>query len=99
MAGREERNEVAAKQASEEAKSQGVFGRVRKPVKMFRARLYPRVSTSDQRLLDVVRRPRSALVLVWRLDREGRSVTDLLATLELSWAQSHEKTQKRACPR
>ena len=34
------------------------------------------------RLLDAVRRQEIDLVLVWRLDRWGRSVTDLLATLQ-----------------
>ena len=45
---REERSEVAAKQASEKAKSPRVFGQARKPAKMFRVGLYARVSTNDQ---------------------------------------------------
>ena len=40
--------EMAAKRASEKAKSQRVFGQARNPAKMFRAGLYARVSTSDQ---------------------------------------------------
>jgi putative DNA-invertase from lambdoid prophage Rac len=117
----EERSEVAAKQASEKAKSPKVFGQARKPAKMFRAGLYARVSTNDQqtiplqvralreyairrgwsiamqvkevgsgasqrrlreRLLNAARRREIDVVLVWRLDRWGRSVTDLLATLQ-----------------
>jgi putative DNA-invertase from lambdoid prophage Rac len=112
---------VAAKQASEKAKSHGVFGQARKQPKMFRAGLYARVSTSDQQtiplqiralreytarrgwtialqvkevgsgaserhlreqLLEAARRRDIDVVLVWRLDRWGRSVTDLLATLQ-----------------
>jgi DNA invertase Pin-like site-specific DNA recombinase len=112
---------MAAKQASESAKSRRVFGQARKPVKMFRAGLYARVSTNDQqtllmqnramreyaarrgwtvamqarevgsgsaqreareKLLDSARRREIDIVLVWRLDRWGRSLTDLLATLQ-----------------
>jgi putative DNA-invertase from lambdoid prophage Rac len=115
------RCEMAAKQASEKAKSPRVFGQARKPVKMFRAGLYARVSTNDQqtiplqiralreyavrrgwtialqvkevgsgaserqlreKLLESARRREIDVVLVWRLDRWGRSVTDLLATLQ-----------------
>ena len=117
----EECSEVAAKQASEQAKSRRVFGQARKPAKMFRAGLYARVSTNDQqtlpmqnramreyaarrgwtiavnvrevgsgavkreareKLLEAARRREIDVVLVWRLDRWGRSVTDLLATLQ-----------------
>lgn len=39
---------MAAKRASDRAKSPGVFGQARKPSKMFRAGLYARVSTNDQ---------------------------------------------------
>jgi putative DNA-invertase from lambdoid prophage Rac len=117
----EERSEMPAKQASEKTKSPRVFGHAQKPVKMFRAGLYARVSTNDQqtiplqiralrqyvgrrsgtialqvkevgsgasqrqlreKLLDAARRREIDAVLVWRLDRWGRSVTDLLATLE-----------------
>ncbi len=117
----EERSEVAAKQASDKAKSSRVFGQARKPTKMFRAGLYARVSTSDQqtiplqirvlrdyalrrgwtialqvkevgsgasqrelreKLLEAARRREIDVVLVWRLDRWGRSVADLLATLQ-----------------
>src|SRR5438552_11741365 len=112
---------MAAKQASENAKSPRVFGQARKPAKMFRAGLYARVSTNDQqtlsmqsramreyaarrgwtiavnirevgsgaikreareKLLEAARRREIDVVLVWRLDRWGRSVTELLATLQ-----------------
>src|ERR1035438_3150729 len=112
---------MTAKQASEKAESPRVFGQARKPAKMFRAGLYARVSTNDQRtiplqiralreyasrrgwtialqvrdigsgavkrgarekLLEAARRREIDVVLVWRLDRWGRSVTDLLNTLE-----------------
>jgi putative DNA-invertase from lambdoid prophage Rac len=112
---------VAAKRASEKAKSARVFGQARKPAKMFRAGLYARVSTNDQqtiplqvralreyvvrrgwtitlqvkevgsgaserqlreRLLEAALRREIDVVLVWRLDRWGRSVADLLATLQ-----------------
>src|SRR6202162_721293 len=112
---------MAAKQASENAKSSRVFGQARKPAKMFRVGLYARVSTNDQqtiplqiralreyaarrgwaislqvkevgsgasqrqlreRLLEAARRREIDVVLVWRLDRWGRSVADLLATLQ-----------------
>src|SRR5712672_2261250 len=111
---------MAAKRASEQAKSRRVFGRTRKPAKMFRAGLYARVSTTDhqtiplqiralreyvlrrgwtialqvkkvgsgasqrqlrEKLLEAARRREIDVVLVWRLDRWGRSVADLLATL------------------
>src|ERR1022692_3109762 len=112
---------MAAKRASEKAKSRRVFGQARKSAKMFRAGLYARVSTNDQqtiplqiramreyavrrgwtialqvkevgsgasqrqlreKLLEAARRREIDVVLVWRLDRWGRSVTDLLATLQ-----------------
>src|ERR1022692_4324363 len=112
---------MAAKRASEKAKSRRVFGQARKSAKMFRAGLYARVSTNDQqtiplqiramreyavrrgwtialhvkevgsgasqlqlreRLLEAARRREIDVVLVWRLDRWGRSVADLLATLQ-----------------
>jgi DNA invertase Pin-like site-specific DNA recombinase len=112
---------MAAKRASEKAKSQRVFGQARKPVKLFRAGLYARVSTNDQQtvplqvralreyalrrgwtialqvkevgsgaserqlreqLLEAARRREIDVVLVWRLDRWGRPVADLLATLQ-----------------
>src|SRR5579859_1866861 len=112
---------MAAKRAFPKAKSDNVFGQARKPVKMFRAGLYARVSTNDQqtlpmqsramreyaarrgwtiavqarevgsggdkreareKLLEAARRREIDVVLVWRLDRWGRSVTDLLATLQ-----------------
>ena len=112
---------MAAKRASEKAKSHRVFGQARKPARMFRAALYSRVSTNDQhtlsmqsrnmreyaarrgwsiaievrevgsgaaqreareKLLDAARRREIDIVVVWRLDRWGRSVTDLLATLQ-----------------
>src|ERR1700691_1952896 len=112
---------MAAKRASDKAKSEHVFGQARKPAEMFRAGLYARVSTNDQqtlpmqsramreyaarrggtiavnirevgsgaarreareKLLEAARRREIDVVLVWRLDRWGRSVTDLLATLQ-----------------
>src|SRR5579864_7260578 len=118
---REKRPEVAAKRASEKAKSLRVFGQARKPAKMLRVALYSRVSTNDQhtlsmqsrnmreyaarrgwsiamqvrevgsgavqreareKLLDAARRREIDIVVVLRLDRWGRSVTDLLATLQ-----------------
>ena len=121
MARQEERSEVAVKRASAKAKSARFFGQARKQMKMFRAGLYARVSTSDQqtiplqiralreyaarrgwtialqvkeigsgaserqlreKLLEAARRREIDVVLVWRLDRWGRSVTDLLATLQ-----------------
>src|SRR6202521_5265899 len=117
----ERHSEMAAKRASEKAKSPRVFGQTRTPAKMFRAALYARVSTNDQqtiplqvralreyairrgwsiamqvkevgsgasqrrlreKLLNAARRLEIDVVLVWRLDRWGRSVTDLLATLQ-----------------
>jgi predicted site-specific integrase-resolvase len=48
---RERHSEMAAKQASENAMSQGVFGHARKPAKMFRAGVYARVSTNDQQTI------------------------------------------------
>lgn len=112
---------MAAKRASEKVKTSNVFGQARTPKKMFRAGLYARVSTNDQRtlamqnramreyatrrgwkialqvrevnsgaaqreareqLMEAARRRKIDGVLVWRLDRWGRSVTDLLATLQ-----------------
>jgi putative DNA-invertase from lambdoid prophage Rac len=112
---------VAAKRASQKARSDNVFGQRRKPPKMLRAGLYARVSTTDQqtlpmqtramreyaarrgwtiamqvrevgsgaakrqareKLIEAARRREVDVVLVWRLDRWGRSVTDLLATLQ-----------------
>ena len=112
---------MAAKRASEKAKSARVFGQARKPSKRFRAGLYTRVSTDDQqtiplqvralrdyavrrgwtialqvkevgsgaserqlreKLLEAGRRREIDVVLVWRLDRWGRSVADLLTTLQ-----------------
>ena len=112
---------MAAKRASQKAKSDHVFGQLRKGPKMLRAGLYARVSTNDpqtlamqnramreyairrgwaivlqvrevnsgaarrearERLLEAARRREIDVVLVWRLDRWGRSVTDLLATLQ-----------------
>jgi hypothetical protein len=39
------------KRVSPKAKSDNVFGQARKPLKMFRAGLYARVSTNDQQTL------------------------------------------------
>jgi len=47
----ERHSEMAAKRASEKAKSPRVFGQARKPAKMFRAGLYARVSTNDQQTI------------------------------------------------
>ena len=44
---------MAAKRASDKAKSEHVFGQARKPAKMFRAGLYARVSTNDQQTLSM----------------------------------------------
>jgi putative DNA-invertase from lambdoid prophage Rac len=108
---------MAAKRASEKAKSGNVFCQARRSTKMFRAGLYARVSTNDQqtlpmqsramreyaarrgwtiavqahevgsgaareKLLEAARRREIDVVVVWRLDRWGRSVTDLLATIQ-----------------
>ena len=112
---------MAAKRASETAKSTGVFGQRQVPAKMFRVGLYARVSTHDQqtlplqmramreyaarrgwmialqikevgsgaaeremrqKLLDAARRRELDVVLVWRLDRWGRSLVDLVVTLK-----------------
>src|SRR5271156_4445792 len=112
---------MAAKRASETAKSTRVFGQRQEPAKMFRAGLYARVSTHDQQtlplqmramreyavrrgwaialqikevgsgaaeremrqqLLDAARRREIDVVLVWRLDRWGRSLVDLVVTLK-----------------
>ena len=117
----EQHLQMAGKRASENVKSQRVFGQARKPAKMFRAGLYARVSTGDQqtiplqvralreyaarrrwaialqvkevgsgaserqlraKLLEAAHRREIDVVLVWRLDRWGRSVADLLATLQ-----------------
>jgi putative DNA-invertase from lambdoid prophage Rac len=112
---------MAAKRASATAKSNRVFGQRQEAAKMFRAGLYPRVSTHDQQtlplqmramreyavrrgwaialqikevgsgaaeremrqqLLDAARRRELDVVLVWRLDRWGRSLVDLVVTLK-----------------
>ncbi len=112
---------MAGKRASSKPDSPRVFGQGQKPRKIFRAGLYARVSTHDQKtlpmqnralrdyaarrgwtivmqvkevgsgaaqrearekLLEAARRREIDGVLVWRLDRWGRSVPDLLATLQ-----------------
>jgi DNA invertase Pin-like site-specific DNA recombinase len=112
---------MAAKRASETAKSTRVFGQRQEPAKMFRVGLYARVSTHDQQtlslqmramreyaakrrwtiavqikevgsgaaarelrenLLAASRRREIDVVLVWRLDRWGRSLVDLVVTLK-----------------
>jgi putative DNA-invertase from lambdoid prophage Rac len=112
---------MAAKRTPDKLKSSQVFGHPRKPVKLFRAALYARVSTHDQQtlplqsramreyalnrgwtvamqvkevgsgasvrllredLMKAARRREIDVILVWRLDRWGRSVTDLLAALQ-----------------
>src|SRR5664280_1266247 len=114
-------SKMAGKRVSQNVKSGRVFGQARKSPKTFRAGLYARVSTHDQKtlpmqnramreyaarrgwtvvmqvkevgsgaaqrearekLLEAARRREIDGVLVWRLDRWGRSVTDLLATLQ-----------------
>ena len=47
---------MAAKRASRNTQSRGVFGQPRSPMKMFRAGLYARVSTSDQQTLPMQNR-------------------------------------------
>jgi DNA invertase Pin-like site-specific DNA recombinase len=112
---------MAAKRASQTAKTKRVFGQRQEPAKMFRVGLYARVSTHDQqtlplqmramreyaakrgwtiaaqikevgsgaaerelreKLLDSARRREINVVLVWRLDRLGRSLVDLVVTLK-----------------
>jgi DNA invertase Pin-like site-specific DNA recombinase len=112
---------MAAKRASETAKSKRVFGQRQEPVKMFRVGLYARVSTHDQqtlslqmramrdyaakrgwtvaiqikevgsgaaerelreKLMAAARRREIDVVLVWRLDRWGRSLADLVVNLK-----------------
>jgi DNA invertase Pin-like site-specific DNA recombinase len=112
---------MAAKRASKTAKPKRVFGQPQTPAKMFRAGLYARVSTHDQKtlplqiramreyaakrgwtialqikevgsgaaerelreqLLTASRRREIDVVLVWRLDRWGRSLVDLVVTLK-----------------
>jgi putative DNA-invertase from lambdoid prophage Rac len=112
---------MAAKRASETAKTKRVFGQQQKPEKMLLAGLYARVSTHDQqtlplqiramreyaakrgwmiavqikeigsgaterelreKLLAAARRREIDVVLVWRLDRWGRSLIDLVTTLK-----------------
>ena len=112
---------MAAKRASTTAKSKRVFGQPQAPAKMFRAGLYARVSTHDQKtlplqmramreyatkrgwtvavqikevgsgaverelrekLMAAARRREIDVVLVWRLDRWGRSLADLVVTLK-----------------
>ena len=82
---------MPVKRDSQKAKSDSVFGHSRRQPKMFRAGLYARVSTNDQQTLPMqnralreyaAHRREIDVVLVWRLDRWDRSVTDLLATLQ-----------------
>src|ERR1700744_5900093 len=112
---------MVIKRASPKTESDNVFGHSRSRSKMFRGRLYARVSMNDQqtlsmqsramreyaarrgwtiavnvrevgsgatkreareKLLEAARRREIDVVLVWRLDRWSRSVTDLLATLQ-----------------
>src|ERR1019366_1090460 len=87
---RGEHREMPVKQGSGIRKSGRVFGQGQKAAKMVRAGLYARVSTLDQQTLpmqsramrEAARRREIDVVLVWRLDRWGRSVTDLLTTLQ-----------------
>lgn len=112
---------MPVKRASQNGKSDRVFGRRRNRPKMFRVGLYARVSSNDQQtipmqirtmheyvskrgwtvavqvkevgsgasqrqlreeLLGAARRREIDAVLVWRLDRWGRSLPDLVTTLE-----------------
>lgn len=112
---------MTGKRVYQNAKSTRVFGQGQNSSKPFRAALYARVSTHDQKtlpmqnramreyaarrgwtvamqvkevatgatqregrekLLEAARRREIDGVLVWRLDRWGRSVADLLATLQ-----------------
>jgi putative DNA-invertase from lambdoid prophage Rac len=112
---------MAAKRAPKTTKSTRVFGQRQEPAKMFRAGLYARVSTHDQKtlplqmramheyaakrgweiavqvkeigsgaverelrekLMAAARRREIDTVLVWRLDRWGRSLADLVVTLK-----------------
>jgi putative DNA-invertase from lambdoid prophage Rac len=112
---------MAGKRTPAKAKPSKDFGHALKPVKLFRAALYARVSTHDQQtlplqsramreyaanrgwtvtmqvkevgsgatvhqlredLMKAARRREIDVILVWRLDRWGRSVTDLLAILQ-----------------
>ena len=119
---RKRHSEMAAKQASQKAKSPRVFGQATEtgenvPRRPVRPRLHQRSAHSPdadprhagvcrparldasrckseevgsgaaqrqarEKLLDAARRREIDVVLVWRLDRWGRSVTDLLATLQ-----------------
>jgi DNA invertase Pin-like site-specific DNA recombinase len=82
---------VPVNQGSVIKKSGRVFGQGQKAAKTIRAGLYARVSTPDQQTLAMqnkamreyaARRRQIDVVLIWRQDRWGRSVTDLLATLQ-----------------
>ena len=112
---------MTAKRTSESTKRKMVFGQPRQTAKIFRAGLYARVSTHDQKtlplqmramrdyatkrgwtiavqikevgsgaaerelreeLLAAARRREIDVVLVWRLDRWGRSLVDLVVTLK-----------------
>ena len=112
---------MAARRTTKTAKSKRVFGRRHNPAEMFRAGLYARVSTQDQKtlplqiremreyaakrgweiavqvkevgsgaaerelrekLMGAARRREIDVVLVWRLDRWGRSLADLVMTLK-----------------
>jgi predicted site-specific integrase-resolvase len=62
--------EVAAKRASDKAKSEHLFGQARKPAKMFRAGLYARVSTNDQQTL-----PMQSRAMREYVSRRGWTIT------------------------
>src|SRR2546427_10427165 len=59
-------SKVAAKRASEDAKSDRDFGQRRKQPKMFRAGLYARVSTNDQQTLPMQSRSMREYRVVYR---------------------------------
>jgi putative DNA-invertase from lambdoid prophage Rac len=112
---------MPVKRAARPAESEQVFGQRRRSSKTFRAGIYARVSTTDQRtiplqlrtmreyaakrgwtvvmqvrevasgaaqrelrrqLLEAARRREIDVVVVWRLDRWGRSLADLVVTLK-----------------
>jgi hypothetical protein len=54
---------MSVKRASQKAKSDNVFGQPRRSAKMFRAGLYARVSTNDQQVLPMQKRPHGSTPL------------------------------------
>jgi hypothetical protein len=65
---------MAAKQASEKAKSPKVFGQTRKLPKMLRAGLFARVSTNDQQTIPLqICAQREYATCPWRITELGQS--------------------------